>query len=274
MQIVDTHVHLYHPDERAFPMGEDPVRPPPGTGTVEHLRREMAAHGVARAVLVQTGSAYRWDNRLVTAVAQAHRDWACAVCNLDPAGEGSVAELERLVATGAVRGLRLEGCPAGYDHPGSRRLWAAAERLGIAVCAHLSPAHLPALAALLAFGPGVPVVLDHCAYPQVLEQGEDPGVAAVGDLARFPRLHLKLSFGVTSSRQEYPFRDAHPLLRRFIEAYGPERCMWGSDFPCEHWLKKATYGQHLALFTEELGLSPGEQTAILGETAARFWFGG
>jgi predicted TIM-barrel fold metal-dependent hydrolase len=71
----------------------------------------------------------------------------------------------------------------------------------------------------------------------VPDHGEDPTVAAVCDLARFPQLHLKLTFGVTSSRQEYPFRDTHPLLRRFIDAYGPERCMWGSDFPCEHWLK-------------------------------------
>jgi predicted TIM-barrel fold metal-dependent hydrolase len=49
--------------------------------------------------------------------------------------------------------------------------------------------------------------------------------------------------------------------------------MWGSDFPCELWLKKATYAEHLALFTEELGLSEAEQQAILEETPMRVWFG-
>ena len=65
----------------------------------------------------------------------------------------------------------------------------------------------------------------------------------------------------------------HPVVRRIIEAFGPGRCMWGSDFPCELWLKKASYQEHLALFREELGLSDGEQQAILEETPARIWFG-
>ena len=48
--------------------------------------------------------------------------------------------------------------------------------------------------------------------------------------------------------------------------------MWGSDFPCEHWLKKASYQEHLQMFTEELGLSADETPAILSETPLKLWF--
>ena len=61
----------------------------------------------------------------------------------------------------------------------------------------------------------------------------------------------------------------HDPCRRVIAAFGPERCVWGSNFPCELWNPKVTYAQHLAIFTRELGLGIEEKRAILGETAKR-----
>ena len=278
-QIVDTHAHIYHPDETRYPKIADPLRPPEGTGHVGHLQREMTAAGVTRAVLVQTGTAYRWDNRLLADTARAHAAWASGVCTLDPAAAESVSTLERLAERYNVRGLRMEPrrpvqqVRAAFDHPGARQLWAAASRLGIVVCAHVQRPYLPQLAALLAAYPDVPVVLDHAAYPRADEGLESETVVQVAALARYPNLHLKLSFTVTGSDESYPFRDMHPILLRLIEAFGPERCMWGSDFPCELWLKgKATYQGHLSLFTDQLGLSASEQTLILERVPLRIWF--
>jgi L-fuconolactonase len=275
-QIVDTHAHIYHPDETRYPKIADPLRPPQGTGDVEHLRREMVAAGVSRAVVVQTGTAYRWDNRLLADTARAHADWAAGVCTLDPAAAQSVDELERLAAGYNVRGLRMEPTRTPdpvFDHPGARRLWVAARRLGIVICAHIRSPFVGQLAALLSAYPDVPVVLDHAAYPRAAEGVDSETVVQVADLARFPNLHVKLTFAVTGSDEGYPFRDIHHILLRLIEAFGPERCMWGSDFPCELWLQgKATYQSHLSLFTEALGLSESEQRAILTHTPLRVWF--
>ena len=118
------------------------------------------------------------------------------------------------------------------------------------------------------------MVLDHCAYPVAANGIEDAAVRQAADLARFDQLHAKLTFAVTSSQQEYPFADTYPQLRHLLAAFGPERCIWGSDFPCEHWLENTTYTQHLAVFTEELGLSMEEQEQVLGETAMRLFFAG
>ena len=277
MHIVDTHAHIYHADETLYPMKEDPFRPEPGIGTIEHLRQEAERAGVHRVTLVQTGSAYQWDNRVLGDTAAANPDWTVGVCTLDPAAPESVTELERLATGFNVKGLRMEparGAEPAYYHPGSVRLWEAARRLGVVICAHVSLGVLDQLAMLLKEFPEVPVVLDHCAYPKVDQGIEDETVKGVVELAGYDHLRVKLTFAVTGSKQEYPFRDTHPLIRCFVAAFGPERCVWGSDFPCEHWLKKSTYVQHLNVFREELGLSRAEQEAILSETPMRLWFGG
>ncbi len=275
MGIVDTHAHVYHPDESIYPMIEEPSRPPEGTGTVDHLARNMADAGVAQAVLIQTGSAYRWDNRLLADCSRENSAWAVGVCTLDPRSDESVCRLTDLSQNHNVRGLRMEATrdthPLYYHH-GAVRLWEAARDLNVVICAHLRTNHLPQLADLLSRYTDVPVVLDHAAYPSAAEGVDSETVREVVGLARFQHLHVKLTFGVTGSDETYPFSDTHAILHTLIEAFGPDRCVWGSDFPCEHWLKKASYAEHLDLFRQALGLSETVQTAILEETPTRLWF--
>tara|TARA_Y100000588_G_scaffold145275_1_gene159142 strand:- start:154 stop:981 length:828 start_codon:yes stop_codon:yes gene_type:complete len=275
MAIVDTHAHIYHDDEDKYPKIENPFRPQTGIGTIEHLRTDVARVGVERVVLVQTGSAYKWDNRLVGDVAAANADWTVGVCNLDPAAPESADKLEDLVRNFNIRGLRLEpAADLGFYHEGAVRLFEKVRELDAVICAHFHQQFLGELVPLLEKYPEVPVVLDHCAYPKGVEGGEGEVVVEVSKLARFSQLYAKLTFGVTGSDQEYPFVDTQPLIKYFISIFGPQRCMWGSDFPCEHWLDNTSYDQHLALFTEELGLSQMEQEAILQEAPFKLWFGG
>jgi predicted TIM-barrel fold metal-dependent hydrolase len=273
--IVDTHAHIYHADETLYPKRENPLRPPAGSGGIEDLRQQTTAAGVERVVLVQTGSAYQWDNRVVGATAAAEADWVVGVCNLDPAAADSPAALERLVLESNIKGIRMEPTKEAeprYFHPGAVALWTKAQELGVVVCAHINTGHHDALALLLEQFPQVPVVLDHCAYPKT--DAADRTLDELEALAHFPQLYGKLSFGVTASEQEYPFGDTHSMLRRVIDTLGPERCMWGSGFPCDLWLKKSTYEQHLRVFTEALGLTLGEQEAILQTAPMRVWFDG
>ncbi|MER3405441.1 MAG: hypothetical protein C4289_10040 [Chloroflexota bacterium] len=270
--IIDTHAHIYSPDEQAYPPRADPLRPPPGTGSPEHLRREMQAAGVDRAMLIQTTTFYGWDNRFLRDTAEAARDWAVGVCTLNPDDPHSPDVLYALVHRSNVRALRTyaSGPGGAYDHPGNRRLFDAAGRLGIVINALLSLRAADELAQMLRAYPDLPVVLDHCL---ALRAGPElkPTVAKVVALAQFPNLYAKLTFLPTGSVEGYPFRDMHDACRRIIDAYGPERCIWGSDFPTELWCPKVTYSGHLQLFREALGLSPEEQAAILGKTAAQLY---
>ena len=89
MEIIDTHAHIYSADESVYPMKKDPLRPPEATGHIQHLRRECEINGIAGVALVQTGSAYEWDNRLLADTAVANADWTRGVCTLDPMAEDS-----------------------------------------------------------------------------------------------------------------------------------------------------------------------------------------
>src|SRR5205823_3020498 len=120
--------------------------------------------------------------------------------------------------------------------------------------------------------PSLPVVLDHCFYPKAEDGPDSPLVRSVCDLARFPNLHAKLTFVPPGSGTGYPCRDMHATTRAILDAFGPDRCVWGSDFPCELWCPNVTYAEHLRIFTEALGLSAAEREAVLGETARRLWF--
>lgn len=273
-RIVDTHAHIYSEDETRYPMIEKPTRPPTGTGTIEHLRRERETHGIDRVVLVQTGSAYKWDNRLMADLARAHPGWTTGVCNLNPSDPESPDRFEQLVRESNVRALRLEVAPDGrYEHEGSHALMARAAQIGAVVCAHLRADALPELDALLSAHPDVPVVLDHCAYPDGAEGTHSDTVNAVVGLARHPNLHVKLTFLVTGSATGEPFADTIPIARRIVDAYGPYRCMWGSDFPCELWLRgRADLARHLSIVRDDLCRSDDERRWIVGDTAMRLFF--
>ena len=270
--IVDTHAHIYSADESAYPTIEEPLRPPAGTGSPEHLQLEMRASGVGRAVLIQTSTFYRWDNRFLRDTSAAARDWAVGVCTLDPDDPHGPDLLYALVERSNVRGMRSVPAASGaFDHPGVARLWDEAMRLGIVINSLVPLRLTDELGSLLESHPDLPVVLDHCLSLMVGPEF-DATVLKVTELARHPNLHAKLTFIPTGSGLSYPFPDMHDACKRIIEAYGPERCVWGSDFPTGLWCPKVTYGQHLKIFLEELGLNDREQSAILGDTAERLWF--
>ena len=270
--IIDCHAHIYGEDEKAYPTVDEPFRPPAGTGTVKHLRQQMQAAGVRHVMAIQTSSFYRWDNRFTVDSAHAHRDWMIGVVTLDPDDANSPAQLARYVRDFNVRGMRSLPAKSGrLDDLGVARLWRAAERLGIVINVLVNRDQRRDVESLAARHAKLRVVLDHClnlkASPQ-LDQTLDDVIA----LAKLPNLHAKLTFIPTGSAEDFPCRDMHVTCHKIIAAFRPERCVWGSDFPCELWCPGISYAQHLRIFTHELGLATKVKVAILGETAKRLWF--
>ena len=275
MPITDTHAHIYSPDETRYPMIDNPLRPPAGTGTIEHLRQEMAANQVERVVAIHTSTAYRWDNRFISDSARENAPWMVGVCTLNPGDPASPDLLRRYVAECNVRGMRSVpgGDPPRLDHPGVDALWSAAEELGIVINALIRVELADQLETMLQRHPSLNVVLDHCMYPKAADGLQGETLQRCLALAQYPNLHAKLTWLVESSDEAYPFADTYPLLRAVIDAYGPERCVWGSDFPTELWTPKATYTQAIECFRDRLGLSDAEREAILSTTPGRLWYG-
>ena len=272
MLIIDCHAHIYGEDETKYPTIDKPYRPPQGTGTLTHLRREMKAAGVRFVTAIQTSTFYRWDNRFTADSARANPDWMVGVCTLDPDDAHSPGLLEQYAREFNVRGMRsIPAADGRLDHPGVRKLWETAEQLGTVINVLVNRDKRDELSAMLERQPKLRVVLDHCLNIKV-GPDLDAIVADTVKLARHANLHAKLTFIPTGSDEPYPCRDLHDACRTVIRAFGPDRCVWGSDFPCELWCPKVTYAQHLKIFTHELGIDQPDQEAILGKTAERLWF--
>lgn len=274
MLVIDTHAHIYSPDEKKYPPIEKPYRPPAGKGSLEHLRESLQANQVERACLIQTSTFYRFDNRYICDSAVANKAWTAGVCTLDPDDTHSPGLLKHFVEKYGLRGMRSIPAKDGrLDHPGVRALWKSATDGGLVINVLVGREKVGELERMLAAFPKLRVVLDHCLNLKV-GPGMEAILADVLRLARFKNLHAKLTFLPTGSATGYPCADLHGACMKVVEAYGPERCVWGSDFPCELWTPKVTYAEHLRIFQKDLPLTDAARAQILGETAKRLWFSG
>ncbi len=275
MLVIDTHAHLFSPDEEKYPPRENPSRPPAGKGTIEHLQREMKANGVDGACAVQVGGFYRYDNHFICDSAKAHPSWIAGICTLDPNDPHSPGLLARFAREYGVRGMR--SVPARgrqLDHPGVRALWKTALDNGIVI--NLLTGHELADQAdrLLSDFPDLPVALEHALRLQA--DGPVEGtLEALAKLSKRNNCHVKMSFianGSAGCSDGYPCRGFHEVVMKVIEMFGPERCAWGAHFPLEKYSPALTYAQHLRIYTEDLPLTSAARAAIVGGTAKKLWF--
>jgi L-fuconolactonase len=82
-------------------------------------------------------------------------------------------------------------------------------------------------------------------------------------LAQYPNVSIKMSASPAVSLEPYPFRDVTVHLRRVFDAYGAQRCYWGTDLTNS--FTKATYRQRVTHFTEELSfLSEDDKDWVMG----------
>ncbi len=275
MLIIDTHAHLFSPDETRYPPKESPSRPPKGAGTFERLTDEVERSEVRAVTAVQVSGFYGFDNRYVRDVALQNPHWIAGIFTLNPLDTEAPSQLKRFVQEGSMRGLRSVPAPGGrFDHPGVRALWLAATDLGVPINIMADHEAEHQLAALLDEFPSAAAVLDHSLR---LQAGPDlePTLDALGRLSDRRHVYAKLSFianGEQGCREGSPCGSMHEAVQRVISLFGPERCAWGSHFPTERYAQPLTYSQHLAIYRDRLPLGDRARHQILGETARRLWF--
>ena len=273
MLIVDAHPHIYSPDSAKYPTIDVPWEPGE-PAAVANLNRRMDDAGVGRAVFIQTGTFYAFDNRYVMDSAKANATWACGVVTLSPDDPSHLDVLEEGVRKFSVRGMR--GIPdriSRISSPNVYRLWTKARDLGIPVnCMVMDDLdRVPEIEKVAGDLPDLRIVLDHC-FLMNTRHNLEPTLAALKRLSARPNIYAKLTCGTHGSYRVYPHTDMHGPLKQVIEWFTPNRCVWGSNFPNALWSKGSSYKQNLTLFTEELGLSRAEQTGVLSTTALKLWF--
>lgn len=269
MRIIDPHVHVWGTAPE-YPWAPETTNPPDDPATPEMLLNLMAANGVERTVLVQV-IYYRWDNSYT---AQALRDYPgkfMGVCRVNPENPAAPDHLTFEVEEHGFHGVRLSPAagPAGdwFDGPLMEPILARAESLGVPLLMLTRPSRLPRLSQLLERHPALDVVIDHMADTP---PDDEVQVSQLLELARHQRVYVKISHTWSISKESYPWRDTHGLVKSVYEAFGPQRIMFGTDWPvCLH---RAEYSQTLSVVRDEMGfLSADDLEWVMGLTAMRLW---
>lgn len=119
--------------------------------------------------------------------------------------------------------------------------------------------------------PNLPMVIDHLAKPRIKDAAMSDWLENFRAAAQFPNVYCKLSGMVTEADwQNWTATDLKPYVEAALEYFGPNRCMYGSDWPvCE---LAGSYEQVYNALVDVLGpISESERDAIFSETASRFY---
>lgn len=268
---IDCHCHVIDPVR--FPYRADTRYRPSGqeVAPVDHLLRMMELYGIHHALIVGTNSGYGEDlSPVLDALAHGERRFkGVAVV----ANDIDTADLARLKASGMI-GVAFNAPYHGtayYARTGDllRKLTDLDMLLQVQVKEDQLLEFLP-----LIERSDVRLVIDHCGRPAPAHGLDQPGFKALLELGRTERASIKLSGFSQFSGERHPYRDIHEFIAALLDAFTPDRCMWGSDWPFLRATERIDYGPLLCL-AETILADATTRRKVFWDTPRRlFGFGG
>lgn len=260
MRAIDTHAHVFSPGDRFAPDAR--YTPAYAADLADWFAAQQAA-GVTHGVLVQP-SFLGTDNRRLLAALAAHPQRLRGVAVVEPGiARGTLAQWH---ATG-VRGIRLN-LAGGREPPelggtGWQSLFAEVAALGWHLELHVEGGRLPMLLDRLG-ARDLPLVIDHFGRPEPGAGLRCKGLAALERRAAAHPVFVKLS-------APYRMQDsAAEHARRLLGSLGPERLLWGSDWPWTNFEGRQTYADCRRWLDEWVGDESARQR-LLWDTPARLF---
>jgi L-fuconolactonase len=270
--IVDAHHHFWRYDAREYDWISDELAAIRRDFLPADLAREIAAAGVDAVVSVQARQSLD-ETRWLLALAE-ESDFVAGVVGWVPLVSPTVGE----TVAGLAGSLRLcgvrhvlqgEADPDFAARPDFDAGIAALREHGLAYDVLIYERQLPMATALVDRHPDQVFVVDHVAKPRIRDGILSPWRERIRELGRRPNVFCKLS-GMVSEADPRGWTRAtlEPYADAVLEAFGPSRVMFGSDWPvC---LVGVSYAQWLATVRELCGgLSAAERESVLGGTARR-----
>ncbi|MFI0223751.1 amidohydrolase family protein [Streptomyces lydicus] len=270
---IDAHHHLWDPARRAQPWMDgawaDPIR---RRYTEADLVPHLTAHGIDATVLVQSVSSYE-DTAELLAVAAGEGPVAGVVGWADLTDPALAEVLAALPAglVGVRHQVQDEPDPAWLTRPDVLRGLGVLADAGLVYDLLVTPRELPAAQAAVRALPQLAFVVDHAAKPAVATGGRQPWADGLTALAGLPNVSCKLSGLVTEADWDaWRPQQLLPYARHVLDVFGPDRVMFGSDWPvCT---LAAGYDDVVAVAEAATGrLTAAERSAVFGGTAQRVY---
>ena len=269
-QIVDAQIHLWQAPSAEWPWvpGMKPQMPEPFS--IEKLVPMMDAAGVDRVVIVPPS----WPGDRNDYALEAARRYPARfgvmgrIALRDPKSAALLPTWRNQPGMLGVRVTFLNKDAEMLTDGSAEWFWPAAEKAGLPVM-FLAHEQGPYFARVAERHPGLRLIADHMGLTltaQAVREGKFDGpVSHIVGLAKYPNVSVKLSSAPSYSLQPYPFTDMTPHIKRLFDAFGPQRCHWGTDIT--NAFGKATYRQRIEHFTGTLGfLSESDKDWVMGRS--------
>jgi len=276
--IIDAHHHLWlrsRGDYHWLDSRTDPALAPIERDyLLQDYRPLVTANGIAGSVLVQAAQTVA-ETRWLLAQAQASDALILGVVGwIDMAAPNAPDLLHELAQDRLLRSIR----PMLQDI--SDADWVLQAQLDAAFRALIDldlsfdvlirPTHLRSSLTALARYPELRAIVDHCAKPDIAHKMWQPWADGIRRIALETGAWCKLSGLATEARPGWKVDDLRPYVEHVIECFGPQRIVWGSDWPVM--TLNTDYARWLDAAKQLIAsLSPADQSGIMGRNAARFY---
>jgi L-fuconolactonase len=271
--LIDSHQHFWRLDRGDYFWMNPELKPLYRDYGPEDLQPLLARHGIDRTILVQAAQTVA-ETEFMLETAEA----APFVAGVVGWVEFTDPDAPHIIATLADNPLIVGFRPMVQDiadddwlvRPDLSPAFRALVERQLVFDALVFPRHLSRLLMVADRNPDLTIVVDHGAKPPIQDGILDPWRADMAAVAARPNTVCKISGLATEAGSEWTIEDLRPYVDHLLEVFGPERLLWGSDWPVinlaggyDRWRQTA-----LDLLAS---LSESERTAILGGNAARVY---
>ncbi len=274
MPIIDSQVHAYEANTPKRPWRTEPNWKSPHV-TGDEMVAAMDKVGVDGAIFVSAFSLYGYDASYAIEVQRAHPGRMAIIKPVnpdDPKVGDVIAEWKKQPGAVGIRIFLREEDPRPPTDPGFDRVLKAAVQHNLPVN-FLCWGKIDQGTQLIDRHPNARFVLDHLGILQPRKPPAPPqpwtDLPKVLELAKRSNVVIKVSGACTLSKQPYPFPDIWDPLAKIFDAWGFERCLWGTD-----WTRAETvvnFEQSVRPFVESKRLSDSDRAMLMGGACAKVY---
>ena len=234
--------------------------------SAESILELMRRNGVDKTVIIHV-CYYGRDNTYATHCVKTYPDKFRAIGLLvgyrlySPDDPENPSRLERAIKEEHMVGMRLSPIynrdVVWLNDPVCYPLWKKAEELGAVFNIFLAPHQISQVGDMAQRFPGVKVVIDHFAMIDI-SRPDSEGIDPLLDLERHPNVYIRTSLH-NPSKEQTPYRDMWPYLRRIYDRFGPRRMIYANFY------ELLIMQELIPFFTE------GDKEWILGRNAMKLY---